>query len=81
MYVVLDDVDAALGGGLRRVHDEHALDAEIALLVGEPGLLTDCGHGADGVEEIRQHQREDDSSAGQHADLGEAAEEAEVHQR
>ena len=75
MYVVLDDVDAATaGGGCERVHDEHALDAgQIALLVGEPGLLTDGGHGADSVEEIRQHQREDQQQRRQHADLGEAA--------
>jgi hypothetical protein len=49
-----------------------------AVLAREPGLLAEPGHGAHGVEEVGQHQREHQQAGRQDADAGEGAEQIDV---
>ena len=51
---------------------------QVPVLVEQAALGTDGGHGADGVEEVGDHDREDDEQRGDDADPLEAAEQREV---
>ena len=65
----------AAGDGADALDDERGLDArEVALLVGESGLFRQAGHGAHRVEEVREHEGEDEHERGEHADALERAE-------
>ena len=61
--------------GADALDDERGLDAgEVALLVGEAGLFRQARHGAHRVEEVREHEGEDEHERREHADALERAE-------
>ncbi|MBG9885316.1 hypothetical protein ABE10_01675, partial [Bacillus toyonensis] len=59
--------------------DQRGLQAgEVAVLVGHARLLRQPGHGAHGVEEVGEHEREDEHECRERADAAESAEEVDL---
>ena len=65
--------------GSERVDEQHPLHArQLALAVEQSGLRADPDDGAHGVEEVGEHEGEDQQDGGDKTHLGETTEEAEL---